>query len=60
MGVLEIREIKDLDHTEIREDEEISVEEGEAFYLLPEDGKMLMIKRVLHAKKAPPEASQKE
>jgi len=57
--VLTIREIKDLDHTEIQEDEEVSVEEGEAFYLLPEGGKMLMIKRVLHANKNAPKANQR-
>jgi len=49
-----------LDQIEVEEDEEESNEEGEASYLPPEEGEMLMIKRALHATEAPPEASQRE
>jgi len=46
---------------EVEEDEEEdSHEEGEASYLPPEEGEMLMIRRVLHATEAPPEVSQIE
>jgi len=43
---------------EVKEHEkEESADEGETSYLPPEEGEMLMIKRVLHATKAPPEAN---
>jgi len=58
--VLTIRHIEDLDHMEVEEDEEESADEGETSYLPPEDGEMLMIKRVLHASEAPLEANQRE
>jgi len=46
---------------EVEEDEEEdSPEEGKTSYLLPEESEMLMIRRVLHATKAPPEANQRE
>jgi len=58
--VIIIREIEDLDQMKVEEDEEESDEEGETSYLPLKEGEMLMIKRVLHATKAPPEASQGE
>jgi len=46
---------------EVEEDEEEdSPEEGETSYLPLEEGEMLMIRRILHATKAPPEVSQGE
>jgi len=52
--VLTIREIEELDHVEVEEDEEEdSAEEGETSYLSPEEGEMLMIRRVLHTTEAP-------
>jgi len=46
---------------EVKEDEEEeSTDEGETSYLPPEEGDMLMIKRVLHTTEAPPEANQRE
>ena len=52
-----IREIEDLDQMEVEEDEEEYDEEGETSYLPPEEGEMLMIKRLLYAIEAPPEGS---
>ena len=46
---------------DIEEDEEEeSADEGETSYLPPEEGEMLMIKRVLHATEAPLEVNQRE
>jgi len=46
---------------EVEEDEEEdSPGEGETSYLPPEEGENLMIRRVLHATKAPPEVSQRK
>jgi len=42
---------------EVEEDEEESDDEGETSYLPPEEGEMLMMKRVLHATKATPVAN---
>jgi len=39
-------------------EEEASVDEGETSYLPPKEGEMLVIKRVLHATEAQPEANQ--
>ena len=58
--VLIIREIEDLDHMKIEQDEDASDEEGEALNLPPEEGEMLMIGRVPHATKVPREAGQRE
>ena len=49
--VLTIREIKELDHMEVEEDEEENS---------PKEGEMLMIRRFLHATEALPEANQRE
>ena len=45
---------------EIDEDKEEFGEEGDTSYIPPEERKMLMIKRVLHATEVPLEASQRE
>ena len=45
---------------EAEEEEEDSTDEGETSSLRPKEGEMLMIKRVLHAIEAPPEANQRE
>ena len=59
--VLIVREIEELDHIEVEEDEEEdSPKEGETFYLPPEEGEMLMIRRALRATEAPVEANQRE
>ena len=44
---------------EVEEDEEV-YDEGETSYLPPEDGEMLMIRRLLHATEAPYKVSQRE
>ena len=44
----------------MEEDEEELDEEGKTLYLAPEEGEMLMIKRLLHATDAPSEASKRE
>ena len=58
--VLTVKEIEDLDWMELKEDEEEFEVEGETSYPPPEEGEMLMIKRVLYTIEAPPEASQGE
>ena len=48
--MLTIREIEELDHMEVEEDEEEDLAgEDATSYLPPEEGEMLMIRRVLHA-----------
>jgi len=59
--VFTIKEIEELDHMEVEDDEEEdSPEEGETSYLPPEESEMLMIRKVLHATEAPPEDNQME
>ena len=45
---------------EVEEDKEESAYERETAYLSPEEGEMLIIKRVLHATEVPLEANQRE
>ena len=59
--MLTIREIEELDHMEVEEDEEEDLAEEDATsYLPPEEGEMLMIRRVLHATENTSNASQRE